>query len=133
MLVWFGCYGLSVGPIPYAIAAEAPAARLRMKTIALGRNTYNVFSVVNHVVAPYLLNTAEANLHGKAAFPAAVFSSLLLVWAWFGCPRRRAGRSRSWTFCSSVIHPHANSRVRLWTVAGKVHDSAGGAVVDGRK
>lgn len=89
MLVWFGCYGLSVGPIPYAIAAEVPAARLRMKTIALGRNTYNVFSVVNHVVAPYLLNTAEANLHGKAAFPAAVFSSLLLVWAWFRLPETK--------------------------------------------
>lgn len=89
MLLWFAVYGLTIGPVPYAIATEVPASRLRMKTIAVGRNAYYIFSIVNIVVAPYLLNPSEANLHGKAAFPAAGFSTLLLLWAWFRLPETK--------------------------------------------
>ncbi|KAM0325487.1 hypothetical protein ACHAQA_007474 [Verticillium albo-atrum] len=86
LLVWFLIYGLSIGPIPYGIAASVGAANLRVKTISLGRNTYYVLSIVNTIVAPYLLNPQEANLQGKAAFPAAGMTLLLGVWAWFRLP-----------------------------------------------
>ncbi|KAF3343235.1 hypothetical protein VD0002_g5739 [Verticillium dahliae] len=49
-------------------------------------NTYYVLNIVKTVVAPYLLNPQEANLQGKAAFPAAGLTLMLAVWAWLGLP-----------------------------------------------
>ncbi|KAL9942534.1 hypothetical protein D7B24_000561 [Verticillium nonalfalfae] len=86
LLIWFLVYGLSIGPIPYGIAAAVGATNLRVKTISLGRNTYYILNIVNTVVAPYLLNPQEANLQGKAAFPAAGLTLMLAVWAWFRLP-----------------------------------------------
>ncbi|KAJ0427171.1 general substrate transporter [Aspergillus carlsbadensis] len=89
LMIWFFCYGCTIGPIPYAIAAEVGASNLRMKTIALGRGTYYILSVVNSVVAPYMLNPAEGNLKGKAAFPAAAFTLLLIVWTFYRLPETK--------------------------------------------
>ena len=104
LMVWFFCYGKSlqylsssqltkigctIGPIPYAIAAEIGASNLRIKTIALGRGTYYILSVINSVVSPYMLNKAEGNLKGKAAFPAVAFTMLLLLWAYFRLPETK--------------------------------------------
>ncbi|OJJ07272.1 hypothetical protein ASPVEDRAFT_88526 [Aspergillus versicolor CBS 583.65] len=89
LMIWFFCYGCTIGPIPYAIAAEIGASNLRMKTIVLGRGTYYILSVLNSVVSPYMLNPTEGNLKGKAAFPAAVFTILLLIWAFFRLPETK--------------------------------------------
>ncbi|KAL2833970.1 general substrate transporter [Aspergillus pseudoustus] len=89
LMVWFFCYGCTIGPIPYAIAAEVSASNLRIKTIALGRGTYYILSVVNSVVAPYMLNPTEGNLKGKAAFPAAFFTLLLIVWTFYRLPETK--------------------------------------------
>ncbi|OQE91614.1 hypothetical protein PENNAL_c0009G08371 [Penicillium nalgiovense] len=89
LLIWFFFYGSTIGPIPYAIAAEVGASSLRVKTIALGRGTYYILSVVNSVVAPYMLNPKEGNLKGKAAFPAGAFTVLLLVWAFYRLPETK--------------------------------------------
>ncbi|KAJ5896219.1 uncharacterized protein N7473_005618 [Penicillium subrubescens] len=89
LMVWFFCYGCTIGPIPYAIAAEVGASNLRMKTIALGRGTYYILSVVNSIVAPYMLNPTNGNLKGKAAFPAAGLTMLLLIWTFFRLPETK--------------------------------------------
>ncbi|KAL2823560.1 general substrate transporter [Aspergillus cavernicola] len=89
LMVWFFFYGCTIGPIPYAIAAEVGASNLRIKTIALGRGTYYILSVLNSVVAPYMLNPTEGNLKGKAAFPAGVFTVLLLVWTFYRLPETK--------------------------------------------
>lgn len=78
LLVWFFCYGISalvltsyssltkqmpgitIGPIPYAIAAEVGAVELRSKTISLGRNTYYLLSILNTIVAPYMVRNIAA-------------------------------------------------------------------------
>ena len=73
----------------YAIAAEVPASRLRVKTIALGRNTYYLISIVNSVVTPYELNPSYGNLKGKAGFVAAAFTLCMLVWAFFRLPETK--------------------------------------------
>ncbi|KAM0227404.1 hypothetical protein ACHAPO_011590 [Fusarium lateritium] len=78
--------GISIGPIPYGIAANVGASNLRVKTISLARNTYYFLSIINVIVAPYLLNSQEANLKGKAAFPAAGLTIMLLVWTYFRLP-----------------------------------------------
>ncbi|KAL4899446.1 hypothetical protein BDW74DRAFT_189054 [Aspergillus multicolor] len=89
LMIWFFCYGCTIGPIPYAIAAEIGASNLRNKTIALGRGTYYILSVLNSVVSPYMLNPAEGDLKGKAAFPAAAFTLFLLIWAFFRLPETK--------------------------------------------
>lgn len=89
LMLWFLTYGSTIGPIPYVIASEVGASQLRVKTIALGRNTYYFWAVLNVIAAPYMLNPAEANLKGKAAFPAACFTILLLTWAWFRLPEMK--------------------------------------------
>ncbi|KAH8895263.1 sugar transporter [Thozetella sp. PMI_491] len=89
LLVWFYAYGSTVGPIPYAIAAEVGASRLRTKTISLGRNSCYFLLIINTIVAPYMLNPAAGNLKGKAAFPAAALTLILLVWAYFRLPETK--------------------------------------------
>ncbi|KAL4994897.1 general substrate transporter [Aspergillus recurvatus] len=89
LMIWFFCYGCTIGPIPYAIAAEIGASNLRNKTISLGRGTYYILSVLNSVVSPYMLNPAEGDLKGKAAFPAAAFTVFLLIWAFFRLPETK--------------------------------------------
>ncbi|KAG4440377.1 hypothetical protein IFR05_004117 [Cadophora sp. M221] len=90
LLVWFAVYGISLGPVPYAVATEVSASRLRIKTITMARNSTYFIQIVNIVVAPYMLNPQKGNLKGKAALPAAFMSTCLLVWAFFRLPETRA-------------------------------------------
>ncbi|KFY37745.1 hypothetical protein V495_07004 [Pseudogymnoascus sp. VKM F-4514 (FW-929)] len=89
LLVWFGTYGLSVGPIPFVIASEISSSRLRSKTLGLARNSCYIMVIVTAVVAPYMLNPAQGNLKGIAAFPAAAMSLCCLVWAYFRLPEAK--------------------------------------------
>lgn len=41
--------GSTIGPIPYAIAADVGATRLRIKTISLGRGAGYVLTIINTV------------------------------------------------------------------------------------
>jgi SP family general alpha glucoside:H+ symporter-like MFS transporter len=81
--------GITIGPIPYAIAAEVGAVQLRYKTIALGRNTYYFLSIINVIISPYMLNPGKWDLKGKAAFPAAILNAGLLLWAFFRLPETK--------------------------------------------
>lgn len=81
--------GITIGPIPYAIAAEVGAVQLRYKTIALGRNMYFFLSIINVAISPYMLNPGRWDLKGKAAFPAAIFNVFLLIWAYFRLPETK--------------------------------------------
>ncbi|KAH7363400.1 general substrate transporter [Plectosphaerella cucumerina] len=86
LLIWFFIYGISIGPIPYSIAANVGAANLRAKTIALGRNTYYFLSIINTVVSPYFLNPKELDLKGKAAFLPWGLTVCMVVWTYFRLP-----------------------------------------------
>ncbi|KAJ5279729.1 general substrate transporter [Penicillium angulare] len=89
LLAWFFLYSSSIGPIPYAIGSEVGAARLRSKTISLARAMYYVLSILNSVVAPYMLNPANGNLGGKAAFLPASLNIFVAIWAWFRLPETK--------------------------------------------
>lgn len=91
-MVWFGGYGWSLGPLAFVIASEVGSAQLRQKTIAIARGMQYVLTIVNTVAAPYVLNSDQANLKGKAAFIPAGFTAILLVWSYFRLPETR-GRS----------------------------------------
>ncbi|KAF2821006.1 sugar transporter [Ophiobolus disseminans] len=89
LMIWFFTYGLTIGPIPYAIAAEVGAVQLRYKTIALARNMYYFLSIIKTAVGPYMLNPTKWDLKGKAAIPAAILNVLLLLWAYFRLPETK--------------------------------------------
>lgn len=50
---------------------------------------YYFLAVVNTVISPYMLNPKEGNLKGKAAFPAAVFTAILVAWTYFRLPETK--------------------------------------------
>ncbi|KAL6230726.1 hypothetical protein BDW75DRAFT_244559 [Aspergillus navahoensis] len=66
-MIWFFCYGCTIGPLPYAVVAEIGASTLHNKTISLGRGTYHILSVLNSAASPFMLNPAEGDLKGIAA------------------------------------------------------------------
>jgi MFS transporter, SP family, general alpha glucoside:H+ symporter len=88
-LIWYVAYELTIGPIAFIIVAETSSTRLRSKSIALGRNAYNVFNIFSSTVAPYVLNPTQANWKGKSAFLAAGFCLICAAWSWFRLPECR--------------------------------------------
>ena len=85
-LLWYIGYELTIGPVAFIIVGETSSTRLRSKSIALGRNAYNVFDIISFTVAPYLLNPLEGNLKGKSAFVAMALCVVTIVWAYFRLP-----------------------------------------------
>ncbi|KAF4341749.1 general alpha-glucoside permease [Fusarium beomiforme] len=55
-------YNLSIGPACYVIVAEIPSTRLRIKSIALARIVYNIFTIINNIITPQFLNPTAWNL-----------------------------------------------------------------------
>lgn len=85
-LIWFCAYELTIGPVAFIIVGETSSTRLRSKSIALGRNAYNVFNIISFWVAPYILNPTEGNWKGKSGFLAAGLCLLCTIWAYFRLP-----------------------------------------------
>ncbi|GAA5859880.1 hypothetical protein JCM8547_004370 [Rhodosporidiobolus lusitaniae] len=90
LMIFFFSYGSSQGPVPYVIASESSAVKLRAKTLALARTTYYCVLISSTTLAPYFFQTWD--LKGKSAFPAAGFTLILLVWSYFRLPEMK-GRS----------------------------------------
>ena len=49
MILIYAQYGLTVGPITYAVIAETSSVRLRAKSVGLARNFYYIISVTTGV------------------------------------------------------------------------------------
>ncbi|KAI8407701.1 hypothetical protein FOFC_13142 [Fusarium oxysporum] len=82
-------YNMSIGPACYVIVAEIPSTRLRIKTIALARIVYNVFTIINNIVAPQLLNPTAWDLGGRSCLVYAATSFLCLIWCYFRLPETK--------------------------------------------
>lgn len=86
LLLWVFFYDFTIGPIGYAIYSETSATRLRVKTIGIARNTYNIVSIINGIAGPYMLNPTEGNWKGKAGFLAGGLSLACFIWTYFRLP-----------------------------------------------
>lgn len=82
-------YNLTIGPTCYVIVAEIPSTRLRVKTIALARVVYNIFTIVNNVIAPQMLNPTAWDLEGKSCFLYAGTALICLIWTYFRLPETK--------------------------------------------
>lgn len=89
LLLYTFIYDATVGPVCYSLVSELPSTRLRNKTIVLARNLYNIFSIVNGVVIPYMLNPSEWNWAGKAGFFWGGLCFCSALWAFFRLPEPR--------------------------------------------
>ncbi|KAJ3537770.1 hypothetical protein NM208_g6177 [Fusarium decemcellulare] len=83
------CYDMTIGPVCYVLVAEIPSTRLRVKTVALARVTYNIALVFNNVIMPKMLNPSAWDLEGKSCFVYAGTSFLCLVWCYFRLPETK--------------------------------------------
>lgn len=131
-MVWFCCYELTIGPVAFIIVGETSSTRLRSKSIALGRNVYNVFSIISFTVAPYVLNPTEADWKGKSGFLAGGLCSLCALWAYFRLPECK-GRTyeeldilfsrnlKAWEFEKYEIDHQADVEVKIAEVEQVEH------------
>ncbi|RSL98985.1 hypothetical protein CEP52_009971 [Fusarium oligoseptatum] len=79
-------YNITIGPVCYVLVAEIPSTRLRVKTVALARVTYNIFMMLNNVVVPQMLSPTAWNLKGRVCFVYIGTTLLCLLWAYFRLP-----------------------------------------------
>ncbi|KAE9369341.1 MFS general substrate transporter [Stipitochalara longipes BDJ] len=113
-LILFSVYELTVGPVAFIVIGEISSTRLCSKSIALGRNAYNMFSIISFTVAPYILNPTEGNWKGKSGFLAGGLCLLCALWGIFRFPECKgrtyeeldimfARKLKAWEFESYVI------------------------------
>ena len=79
-------YDFTVGPVCYSLVAELPSTRLRIKTVVLARNVYNVMGIIIGTIQPLMLNPTAGNWRGKACFLWAGLNFCGLVWTYFRLP-----------------------------------------------
>jgi MFS transporter, SP family, general alpha glucoside:H+ symporter len=79
-------YDFTVGPVCYSLVAELPSTRLRIKTVVLSRNVYNVCGIIIGTLQPRFMNPTAWNWRGKTAFFWGGLNLCGLVWTYFRLP-----------------------------------------------
>lgn len=92
LLIFTLAYNCTVGPVCYAIVGEMSSTRLRQKTVALARITYNITSIANNFLLPAQLNPGAWNWAAKAGLFWSGVTGLCLLWCLFRLPEAK-GRS----------------------------------------
>ncbi|KAH6331258.1 hypothetical protein HBI38_019730 [Parastagonospora nodorum] len=89
LLVYTMFYNITVGPVCYAIVSEISSTRLKIKTVVLARNMYNLGSIFNNIVVPRMLSPNEWNWAGMTGFFYAGLTVLLILFMYFMLPETR--------------------------------------------
>ncbi|KAK6345779.1 hypothetical protein TWF718_007685 [Orbilia javanica] len=92
LLAYTFFYDVTVGPVCYSLVSEISSTRLRAKTVVLARSLYNIFSIVNGVIIPHMLNPTAWNWKGKAGFFWGAVCFFCIIWCYFRLPEPK-GRS----------------------------------------
>ncbi|CAG8090836.1 unnamed protein product [Penicillium salamii] len=92
LLVYTFVYDSTVGPVCFSLVSEIPSSRLRIKSVVLARNVYNVLNLVTGIIIPYMLNVDAWNWRGKSGFFWGALCITCLVWSFFRLPEPK-GRS----------------------------------------
>lgn len=79
-------YAPTVGAVTWTVSAETSSTRMRAKTQGLATVTNAVVSWIMNFVTPYLINSDEANLGGKAGFLWLGLCVLGFGWVWMDVP-----------------------------------------------
>lgn len=89
LVIWPFVTSMTVGSVAFSVVTEVSSTRLRAKTIALARNSFNGLNIIWGVAMPYLLNPKEADLKGKSAFVFAFTGSLCLLYVFLRLPEMK--------------------------------------------
>ncbi|KAK6506572.1 hypothetical protein TWF506_011477 [Arthrobotrys conoides] len=92
LLVYTFFYDVTVGPVCYSLVSEISSTRLRAKTVVLARSLYSIFSIVNGVIIPHMLNPTAWNWKGKSGFFWGSICFCCIIWCYFRLPEPK-GRS----------------------------------------
>jgi SP family general alpha glucoside:H+ symporter-like MFS transporter len=79
-------YDFTVGPVCYSLVAELPSTRLRIKTVVLARNVYNIMGIVIGTLQPRFMNPTAWNWRGKTCFFWGGLNALGFIWTYFRLP-----------------------------------------------
>lgn len=85
-------YNSTLGPVCYTLIAEVGSTRLRGKTVALSRVSYQIVNIICGIIMPRMLSPASWNWGQKCAFFWLGSCSLCIVYVYFRVPETR-GRS----------------------------------------
>ena len=85
-------YNSTLGPVCYTIIAEVGSTRLRQKTVALARISYQIINIVCGIIVPRMLSPTSWNWGQKSAFYWFGSCFCCIVYVWFRVPETR-GRS----------------------------------------
>ncbi|RJE17627.1 Maltose permease [Aspergillus sclerotialis] len=86
LLVYTFFFDVTVGPVCYSLVAEIPSVRLRSKSIALARMTYNILNIVSNIITPYMLNPSAWNWGAKAGYFYGGTCALSFMYTYFCIP-----------------------------------------------
>ncbi|KAH7039619.1 general substrate transporter [Microdochium trichocladiopsis] len=86
LLVYTFVYDCTVGPVCYALVTELTSTRLKVKTVVLARNLYNVTGIATNILTPLMLNPTAWNWGAKAGFFWAGSCALCALWTFFRLP-----------------------------------------------
>lgn len=118
ILILTFAYDLTVGPVCYSLVAELPSTRLRIKTVVLARNVYNVCGIVIGTLQPRFMNPTAWNWRGKTAFFWGGLNLLGNIWTYFRLPEpkvslfTRSTSETSLTLCRDLPSPTSMSSSR---------------------
>ncbi|RMZ83109.1 hypothetical protein DV738_g1209, partial [Chaetothyriales sp. CBS 135597] len=107
LLVYTFVYDITVGPVCYSIVAEIPSTRLKIKTVGLARNLYNIGGIINNILMPRMLLVNEWNWGAKTGFFWAGACALLLTWTYFCLPEPK---DRSYGELDVLFENHVSAR-----------------------
>ena len=86
LMVFTFVYDLTVGPVCYCLVAEIPSTRLKIKTVVLARNFYNIGGIINAAIVPPMLGLNAWNWGPKSGLFWAGLCAILFVWTFFRLP-----------------------------------------------
>ena len=86
LLIYTFVYDFTVGPVCYSVVSEIPSTRLKIKTVVLARNFYNMGGIVNNILMPNMLSPNSWNWGAKTGFFWAGACLLLTIWTYFRLP-----------------------------------------------
>ncbi|KAK5103234.1 hypothetical protein LTS08_004040 [Lithohypha guttulata] len=86
LLIYTFVYDITVGPVCYSLVAEIPSTRLKIKTVVLARNFYNIGGIINNIIMPRMLGPNEWNWGARTGLFWAGACALLVTWTFFRLP-----------------------------------------------
>jgi hypothetical protein len=86
LMIYTFVYDFTIGPVCYALVADIPSTRLKIKTVVLARNLYNVGGIINNVLMPRMLLNTNWNWGARTGFFWAGACLLLFIYHYFRLP-----------------------------------------------